>query len=233
MVMSALTTTKVTNELNTRGYFQEVPTSTPVTVPVSPPSTIPASKPTISYASYLKYSIDAALQSYGYALSPTSVKYIPKSNWDALINTAINISSQFDNQYTVLTGTNGLRGLRGLGRLGADTTSVSWGSQWGPIILQMIGSAATIGGQYWQNQITRDQLQQQYQSTTGQALGIPTSQDKDAIAVQLQKMGYSTAEINSILNKAIPDTQDKDSMPSWLLPAGVGLVALMLIQNRK
>ena len=220
--LGAAVSSEVTKELNLRNYYLIASTTPPATLP------------TITRAVYIGYSVDLALQHYGYpkTLSWIDRRYLPQLDWNGLVNTAIDVSKQLDSQYILL---NGLRmsGLK-MGETIPSTTYVpTWGSVWGPIILQMIGAAATIGGTAWQAKITRDQLEAQYQATTGQNLGVPTQTDRDAMAVQLAKMGYTQAEISTILSKAVPITQPTSQLPSWALPVGIGALALVLLTQRK
>lgn len=223
--LGVVTSSEIATELNLRNYYLESATTPPAT---SPPTT---TKPYISRATYIDYSVELSLNHHSLPSTSSTPRNLPSATWNSIISVAISISQQLDAQYTVPLS--GLRRMAGLGIV-VPPTSPSWGSVWGPIILQMIGAAATIGGQYWQAQITRQQLEATYQATTGQQLGVPTQTDVNAMAAQLAKMGFTQAQISQILATAVPNaTPDKSTIPSWALPLGIGAVALVLLMQRR
>lgn len=232
--MGVIATSEVVSELNSRNYYLQTTTTTPATSP-------PVSKPVISRSTYIDYAVQMALQHYNLSATASSRTYLASTTWNALVSTAVEISRQLDQQYTV-SGLNGLR-MSGccpsVGRLGEtwtynptyDNPQTSWGSTWGPVIMQMIGAAMTIGGTYWQQQITRQALEQQYLQTTGQQLGVPTQQDVNSIAAQLARLGLSQEQISQILSSAVPTVQPKSELPSWLLPVAIGVGAMALLRR--
>lgn len=227
--MGVIATSEVISELNSRNYYLQTTTTTPATSP-------PVSKPTISRSTYVDYAVQMALQYYNLSASVSSKTYLPSTTWNGIVATAVDISKQLDTQYTVL---NGLKmsgcppNMGRLGRLGENvmTEGPTWGSTWGPVIMQMIGAAMTIGGTYWQQQVTRSALEQQYQQATGGQLGVPTTQDVNAMAVQLSKMGFTQEQISQVLASAVPNVQPKSELPSWLLPVAIGVGAMALMRR--
>lgn len=229
--MGVILTNEVVSELNSRNYYLQTTTTTPATSPA-------VTKPVISRSVYIAYAVQMALQHYSYATTASSKTYLSSTTWNNIINTAITISQQLDQQYTV----NGLNMSGCCGNMGSlgqtwtynptyDNPQTSWGSTWGPVIMQMIGAALTIGGTYWQQQVTRQALEQQYQQTTGQQLGVPTQQDVNTMAVQLAKMGFSQEQISQILSSAVPNIQPKSDLPSWVLPVGIAVGAMALLRR--
>lgn len=218
--LGSLTSSEVATELNTRGYYLQSATPTPTTLP------------TITRAQYIDWCVDGSLSYYGFPKVASTSKYFTAYEWKAIVDYAIYISTQLDTQYSILGGLR-MSGLRLGITVPATPYEPSWGSVWGPIILQMIGAAATIGGAAWQAKITRDQLEAQYAATTGQTLGVPTQTDLNTMSVQLAKMGYTQAEISTILSKAVPTVQPTGQLPSWALPVGIGALALVLFTQRR
>jgi hypothetical protein len=227
--MGVILSNEVVSELNSRNYYLQTTATPPATTP-------PATKPVISRSTYIDYAVQLALQYYSMPSIASSATYLSSTQWNNIINTSVTISQQLDNQYTI----NGLSGLSmsgccpSVGRLG-NMGGPTWTSTWGPVIMQMIGSALTIGGTYWQQQVTRAALEQQYQTTTGQQLGVPNQQDVSTMAKILSGPPYnmSQADISALLSSAVPNTAPKSELPSWLLPVGIAVGAMALLGQRE
>jgi hypothetical protein len=174
----------------------------------------------------LGFSVDAALQYYSYPkVSPSPVS-ISVQVWNNIIDYAISASTQITTQ--LKSQGYAVSGLRGLGAL-------SWWDSYGPILLQIIGSAATIGGTAWQQKVTRDQINQQVISQTGASLPTGSQADANALAQKLMLTGMSAAEAQARANNIVlgtPLNPPTPGLPSWALPAGIGILAFALLRKK-
>ncbi len=223
------TNTQVVNELHGRNYYSVAEQTTTL--------------PSATWSQIVAWSVDGALQSYGYAkVTPSSSRvYIPTTTWNNIINAAISISTQLSSQYTVTGAVNGLGGLRGLGSL-RDATGMSWWDTYMPTILQMIGSGLTIWGTTWATNVTRRQISQQVQSATGAALPTGTQAQANAMAQQLMAQGMSATEAQARANNIVLGTQlpcqytgtcGTSQLPSWALPVGIAIGAYALLSRKR
>jgi hypothetical protein len=209
---------QVSGELNKRNYFSEVGNGVVI-------------QPFYTIAENISMSVDYAIQKvlgYGVPYFAATKTYLNAMTWGNLVATAIDKSAALS-QYTKA----GMAGLGGLGQ-------VSWWDNYGPVILQIIGSAATIGGQAWQQSVTRDQINQKITTpiTTG-----GTQADATRIAQQLITSGISQAEAQARANNIVFGTPLPDwvnagktppsGLPSWALPLGIGVLAYSLLKGRQ
>ncbi len=214
------TNTQIVNELHGRNYYSVAEQTTTL--------------PSASWSQIVAWSVDAALQNYGYAkVTPSSSRvYIPTSTWGNIIDYAMMVSAQLSSQYTITGSVNGLGGL--------SLRDISWWDTYGPVLLQIIGSAATIGGTAWQQQVTRNQINTQIQQATGASLPTGTQTDANKLAQQLMATGMSATEAqaranNIVLGTPLPSAYGgtTSSLPSWALPVGIAIGAYALLGRRR
>jgi hypothetical protein len=220
LALSTITEGQVSRELRRRNY-------------ISMMSDIGNGLPSASQSQILAWSVELALGALGYPARQSTPKYLDAMNWGEIVSTSIEASKQLNNQYTV-------SGLAGLGK-GWALGDISWWDTYGPVILQIIGSAATIGGTAWQQQVTRNQINQQIQAATGEALPTGSITDANKLATQLMSTGMSAAEAqaranNIVLGTPLPaqygGTTTTSGLPSWVLPVGIGVLAFALMQRK-
>jgi hypothetical protein len=232
----SITESLVIQNLNARKYWKANDTS----------------KPTATMVQILAWSVDGALTHYGKPLTQSAPKYLATSEWDGIISYALSADQRLETQYTIIGGAqvNGLSGISlgaeiggvcynasGLPVTCGTTQDAGWGSQWGPIILQILGSALTIAGNYWQASQIRNQANTLYQqSTAGASLGTGTTRDAQILAQKLMTQNPSLTYDKAYeiacgyLGLPVPSAS-QSSLPSWALPAGIALAAIVLLKR--
>jgi len=217
------TESQIIKELNLRNYYLATTTPSPV-----------ATYSITTQQEVLRWSVNAGLNYVNLPTTASSRTEVALSVWKQIISVAIQQSTAFSQQYNV----SGLSGLSGLGatcnteEIGYDPTQCqSWSSEWGPTILKAIGYGLNIAADKWTANQQRDAIAQAYKASTGSSLPGGTEADVQQLASAIRTanpgMTYQQAyEIAS--GYKTPST----TMPSWVLPVGIGVVAFMLLQRK-
>jgi len=123
----------------------------------------------------------------------------------------------------------------GLGEATAQTST--WWTDWGPVIVQIIGSSlVSIGGQ-WQTNVSNKKITDAINKNTPGAstAGPPTEADVDKMAAQMVRMnsGLTLQQAKDFLkNKVGGGVPPPSALPSWALPVGIGLVLFVLLKGK-
>jgi hypothetical protein len=225
LAMGSFTATEsqIIKELNLRNYYLATTTPSPV-----------ATYSITTQQEVLRWAVNAGLNYVNLPTTASSRTEVALSVWKQIISVAIQQSTAFSQQYNV----SGLSGLSGLGatcnpeEIGYDPTQCqSWSSEWGPTILKAIGYGLNIAADKWTANQQRDAIAQAYKASTGSSLPGGTEADVQQLASTIRTanpgMTYQQAyEIAS--GYKTPST----TMPSWVLPVGIGVVAFMLLQRK-
>ena len=230
--LGSVSTSEITAELNSRNYYSASASTSPSTSPSVSPSTR-----YLTRAEKISYATIVALKNYGYAAKASSKTYISSSTYNLIVEQARSIAEQLENQSLVYSTAYGLDGLRGLGASVYDNTDPAlpeyqgWSSKYGPLLLKIAGSIVSITGEYYETA----QLKKMYEDL-GKTIPNPTTTDYANLKQLLVSAGYGADEAEAIANKTFTSskaTDETNAIPSWLIPAGLGLVALMVLQNQR
>lgn len=223
----------IENELNLRQYL---PATSPAVspAPTSPPYSPPYSPPTTTYAPKdvcVRFAVDRALVDYGYPKTPTTRTYIPQTTWNKLVELALYYAKQYAQ---MPASTAGLTGLNQYQFTTYDTGAGgggTWDWQGWPVVMQALGSALLVIGNYWQAQ----QLRNQYQQQTGTAIPQPSQADRERlVSMMSQQYGITQDQARQKLDMLFGSqyVPEEKKYPSWLIPAAIaGGVAFLLMRR--
>ena len=216
--------------LHTRNYWLA---STPVTPPVITP---PVSLPSITLKAYTAMVVDKALTYYGRPLKPSTTTYISTGQWSNIINYASNYDNAIDQDYSIMSGINGMSGFGSLaadpcaGKTGfaldscllANTTPGTTWVGW-EILLSML----SVGAGTWADAMERKRRL----SEEGYSFDTPvTSTDYNARAQQLiAQFGWNRDQAYQYIDSY---NKPQTDWTKYLLPLGIGIGAYLLISRR-
>jgi hypothetical protein len=115
-------------------------------------------------------------------------------------------------------------------------TGTSWWDDWGSTIIAIIGASIIKIGDRYQTILDNKKIQEALAKATGGGSGAPTQATFDKLAQDLATLkGITLSQAKEILNNngvngGIPTPS---TYPSWLLPAGIGLVLFVLLNRGK
>lgn len=228
---------QVSGELNKRNYFAAVGNDVII-------------QPFYTVAQNISASVDYAIRVVlgpGYANFASTKTYLNAMTWGNLVSTAIDKSRTLS-EYTMA----GMAGLSGLGQVynpycydntgrqvpcpdGTSSDSKSWWSDYGPMIVSIIGSTLMQIGTKWQQQVSTQQILDRITTSTAMSIPGTTASTRLALAQQLatstgMPLTEAQAQIDALFSRpALPKT----TIPSWLLPALIAVGAYSLLKGRR
>jgi hypothetical protein len=112
-------------------------------------------------------------------------------------------------------------------------SSGSWWDNNAGFVVTTIGTLLTL----WGNKLTQDQMNKKINeslSATYGAVGKPNAAQQETLVQQLINIGYTEAAAREIISGTVgKGISPKTDYPSWLLPAGIGLVLFVLLNKGK
>lgn len=110
----------------------------------------------------------------------------------------------------------------------------SWWDNWGSTIIGIIGTSITKIGDRYQTIIDNEAMKKSIAAATGGGAGAPTTTQQNTMAQMLaNQTGMSLTEAQAKISELLGNGIKKEtSYPSWLLPAGIGLVLIVLLRGQ-